>query len=491
MSVWSNLRFLAGGKKSLPAPGGSKAFVINADPQEDGWHINPVSYPMFGRLNAKEELVENDFTEYVRKAYKSDGVVFACMLARQMVFTEARFQYQRLEKGRPTDLWGDGSLSLLETPWVNGCTGDLLSRAIQDVDLAGNHYVVKQGDRLRRLRPDWVRIILSDDPNTAADVDVVGYLYEPGGYGAKARGGGSVLYSVKEVAHWAPIPDPEAQYRGMSWLTPVLRETMGDKAATLHKLKYFENAATPNLAVALKETVTKEQFEEFIEAMDAGHKGVEQAYKTLYLGGGADVTVVGADMRAMDFKSIQGAGETRIAAAARVHPVIVGLSEGMQGSSLNSGNFKAAKDGFGDGTLRPLWRGVAAAYAKLVKVPAGSRLWYDDRDIQFLRADLNERAEVAQRDASIIRQLTDGGWKPDSIKAALKAGYDWDKLVHSGLVSVQLLPPGTTSSPSTPSNLGDSGGGGTQPGRRPGGRTPNGPPTSGGGGATPKPPSST
>jgi hypothetical protein len=145
----------------------------------------------------------------------------------------------------------------------------------------------------------------------------------------------------------------------------------------------------------------------------------------------------------MDFKVTQGAGETRIAAAARVHPVIVGLSEGMQGSSLNAGNFKTAKDSFADGTMRPLWRSVCQAYGNLVRVGPNQRLWYDDRDIQFLRADMTERAEVQQREASVIRSLIDGGFEAESIIEAIRA-QDWTLLKHSGLVSVQLLPPGLT-----------------------------------------------
>lgn len=442
MGLWSDLR-----SNWRTGTGSKKSFTFNSEfthnmPDDNSWGINSLRFPMFGNLNAKEELVENDFQEYVRKIYKSDGVVFACMQVRQRIFTQARFQFQRLEAGRPTDLWGDATLSLLETPWVNGTTGDLLARAIQDVDLAGNHYVVKVGDRLRRLRPDWVRIILSGDPTKEANIDVVGYLYEPGGRGgpADARSKGAVLYTAAQVAHWTPIPDPEAQYRGMSWLTPVVREIMSDKAATIHKLKFFENAATPNLAVSLKETVTKEQFAEFIEMMDDGHKGLDHAYETLYLGGGADVTVIGADMRAMDFKSIQGAGETRIAAAAGTHPVIVGLSEGMQGASLNEGNFKAAKENFGDGTMCSLWQGVAAAYAKLVKVPAGNRLWYDKRDIPFLRTDQREQAEIQATEARTISGLVMQGYTHDSVVIALLKS-DWRLLKHSGLFSVQLQPP--------------------------------------------------
>ena len=127
--------------------------------------------------SADTESIENSFIGYINGLYKSNGIVFACMEARRSVFSEARFQFQRIKNGRPGDLFGSQALSFLEYPWPNGTTGELLSRAIQDVDLTGNHYVAREAGRLRRLRPDWVQIILSAPPDRAVESDVMGYIY--------------------------------------------------------------------------------------------------------------------------------------------------------------------------------------------------------------------------------------------------------------------------------------------------------------------------
>jgi phage portal protein BeeE len=228
----------------------------------------------------------------------------------------------------------------------------------------------------------------------------------------------------------------------MSWLTPVVREVMGDLAYTRHKLSFIDNAATPNLAVTLKETVTPEQFEEFVDQMDAAHKGPTKSGKTLYLGGGADVTVVGADMAQLDFKAVQGAGESRIAAAAGVGATIAQFSEGMQGSALNSGNYGSTKRRFGDVTMRHLWQEAAGAFAAIIDVPGGSQLWYDAADISFLQEDAKDAAEIEQIKAATIANLVKEGFTADSAKAAVM-GADMTLLEHTGLVSVQLQPPGT------------------------------------------------
>lgn len=447
-------------------------------------------YPLFGYPGSRKvEKLENDFEGFVQGGFKGNGIVFACMNTRARVFSEVRFAFQSMEKGRPGEIDVPPRLKVLQDPWPNGGTRELLVRAIQDVDLAGNHYVVKDGNRLRRLRPDWVEIVLTAPPEEAVETDIAGYMYFPGGIGSRSNR--SKFYNVEEVAHWAPIPDPTSQFRGMSWLSPVISEIESDKGFTAHKKSFVENAATPNLSVSLRETVTEEQFKAFVESFRESTQGVHNAYETLFLGGGADVKVVGANLQQLDFKVVQGAGETRIAAAAGVHPVVVGLSEGMQGSSLNAGNFKAAKDGFADGTLRPLWGSVCQAYSSLVDVPQGKRLWYDDREIPFLRTDETERAEVQQREASVIRTLVDGGFEWETIVDAVRT-HDWNKLDHTGLVSVQLLPPGVAVDPfGGPGGQPGGGspnqqpGGGAQPGRRPGGKGPSKAQSGGGAGSTP------
>jgi len=402
-------------------------------------------------LTGSTEQIDNSFGGYFHGLMESNGAVFACMAVRIMLFSEARFQYQRIVAGRPGELFGTQDLAILETPWPNAVTGDLLSRAIIDADLAGNFYATRNATRIWRLRPDWVTIILGVDDTDGIDsgdfgADLLGYAYTPGGPGS---GNPPRILQPGEVAHFAPIPDPLATYRGMSWLTPILRETMADKAMTAHRLKFFDQGATPNMVVTLDPTIEQEAFDNWVKLMRESTEGLANAYKNMYLGGGASAQVVGANLRQIDFKQVQGAGETRIAAAAGVPPVIVGLSEGLQAATYS--NYGQARRRLADGTLRPLWRNFAGSIAPLVRVPAGARLWYDDRDIPFVREDRKDEAEIRQTDASTIRALVDAGYQPESVVAAVKAG-DFSRLVHTGLFSVQLQPPGTVAPPPASTN---------------------------------------
>lgn len=375
---------------------------------------------------------------------KANGPVFALVAVRMLLFAEARFQFRQMRGGRPGDLFGNADLSLLERPWPGGTTGDLLTRMLLHADLAGTAFVTPYEDRLQVLRPDWVTIVTGSrlEPELAGDAidgELLGYIYHPRTPGGASIGEGTVLFP-DEVACFAPYPDPQFRYRGMSWITPVIREIQGDSAAMEHKRAYFRNGTLSQLAVVLDASVGPDQFDRFVDAMEAKHAGSSNAYKTIYLGGGADAKALQTDLRALDFKNVQGHGETRLASAAGVPAVIVGFSEGMGGSSLNAGNYAQARRRFGDGTLRPLWRNAAGSLANITRVPADAELWYDERDVAFLREDQQDAADIAFKRAQTIRQLVDAGYDPESVITAVEAD-DFSRLKHSGLFSIQLQEP--------------------------------------------------
>lgn len=394
-----------------------------------------------------EEPAPAGYEQMALRLFADNPVVFSAVATRLAVFSQARLRWRRFQNGRPQNLFGDQRLSLFERPWPGGTTADLLARMIIHADLGGNAYVWNSGRRLHLWRPDWVSIVLgsnldADHPAQAEDVEVVGYLYHPGG----PQSGTARLYLPGEVAHFAPTPDPLSHYRGMSWLTPVIREIQADKAATEHKFRFFENAATPNLVIKFDPSVEREKVKAFKELVDEEHAGTLNAYKTLYLGGGADATVVGANMQQLEFAATQGKGETRIAMASGVPAVVLGASEGLQGSSLNAGNYQSAKRAFSDIRLQHLWNNAASSLGVLVpQTSVAVELAFDTSAIPFLQDDLKDTAEIQQKRAQAIRALAEAGYEPDSVVEAVN-NDDLSLLQHTGVFSVQLQPPGSDQS---------------------------------------------
>jgi hypothetical protein len=97
-----------------------------------------------------------------------------------------------------------------------------------------------------------------------------------------------------------------------------------------------------------------------------------------------------------------------------------------------------------------MWQNVAGSMEPIIPNPSpaqqrtegrlfDSRLWYDVRDVPFLREDATEAAAIESTRATTIKTYVDAGFTPESAIAAVDS-QDVRLLVHTGLVSVQLLP---------------------------------------------------
>lgn len=386
---------------------------------------------LFATWQNKSDSLEHSFTLYVNEAYKANGVVFAVILARMLLFSEARFQYRNLTD---KEISGGPGLGQLEQPWPNGTTGELLSRMEQDVSLAGNAYVhLAPGTRqLQRLRPDWTEIVTDGRLPVA-------YLYTPGGKGA---GKDFKVLPEEEVVHWSPIPDPLHPYRGMSWLTPIVREIEADKQMTRHKQLFFENAATPNLLIKIAAKLNPDERKQMEEILALKYGGVENVYRTMLVDGGADteVTAIGHSFEQMSFATTQAAGENRICVAGNVPAIVVGLKEGLQAATYS--NFGQAMRKFGTTFARPQWRSVCAALAKFGNVPQGAELWYDASDIAALWQDEKDAAEIFEIKAKTAALLIRAGYDPEEAGRVAESGKGLTELAHSGAIPVTLYPDG-------------------------------------------------
>lgn len=380
-------------------------------------------------------------------ALRSCPPAFAAELVRALVLSQARFVFRnRPGSANARKTFGTRDLAILESPWPNGTTADLIGQMEWHAGLAGNAFIARTGNRLRILRPDWVALVWGSDsepdtPQTALDGRLLGYIYINGGF---TSGNRPQTLTVDQVAHWYPLPDPLNPGLGMSWVTPAVREIRGDLAATEHKLKFFANGATPNLVIKGIPATTSEQFDAAVAMMERRHAGLWNAYKTLYLTAGADATVVGSNMSQMDFSSILSTGETRLSVLSRVPAALLGITEGLKGAALNAGNFSMARRIFSDTWVTPTLQNLANSLSTLVAVPPYAELWFDVADVPLMREDAADAANIINVQASTVAALVNAGYASDKVVAAVTAG-DLTQLIgaHSGLLSVQLQAPGS------------------------------------------------
>ena len=302
----------------------------------------------YGSANA--EAILPQIAAWAQQANASDSPVFSAILVRMMLLSEAAFQLQAKDDKH---LYGNTSLAVLEHPWgPDSTSGELIARCEQDASIAGNSYTWAPAgeDLLVRMRPDWTTIVSELVPVAGGGQyrKKVGYWCEPP-RSVLGQGGG-FMAPAEEVAHWHPIPDPDANFRGMSWLTPVMRDIQGDDALARYKIRYLQNNATPNLVIKYAQKLQPGTVDAIRERMGARYGGTDNAGKTLILDQGADLVAVGNSLSDMDFTNVSQEGIERILAAAGVPPLLVGL-ESIKGAGKS---YQEVIRRFGDLTLRPL-----------------------------------------------------------------------------------------------------------------------------------------
>lgn len=368
----------------------------------------------------------------------SCGPVASVIDRRASVMGEARPAWQRFEGGRPTELFSSRELQILREPWRGATWRDLVQVCEADAAAAGNSYWIREGNELVRLEPDWVTIVDAEVTRNGVEVGcrLLGYAVERPGHSA-------AVFEPGEVAHYAPGGRNGSPFRGESWLAAVASDATSDIELTSYKGNYLRNGAMPSIAVTYEPTLDMAQLEAFVPQFAEKFTGAMNAGKVMHFLGGRDVKTVGATLDQLAYKAVQGAGETRIAAAAGVPASVAGFSEGLAGSSLNAGNYTATRRLFGDAKIRPLLGSLCEAFQTIVEVPAGARLWYDDSQVSFFQEDVTDEAQIRQMNAATIKSLLDAGFTPETVVPAVQTG-DFSKLKHSGLYSVQLQPPGAS-----------------------------------------------
>ena len=364
------------------------------------------------------EAILPQVTQWAQNAYANNSVVFSAELARMLVFSEAELKLQAKDDQH---LFTNQSLALLQEPFGPGTsTAELLVRMEQDAGWAGSSYTWRnpEEDILVRLRPDWTTIVseLVSGPNGEQYRRKVGYWVEPP-RSAIGQGDGFFV-PADEVAHWAPIPDPAATFRGMSWLTPVYRAVQGDAGLETYKIKYLENAASPNLLIKYPQKLHPGTVDSVRERVKARYGGASNAFKTLVLDQGADATVIGNSLQQMSFPDVTAAGEQRILAASMVPGVLIGL-EPLRGAGRG---FEESVTKFANMWARPMWRSACSVLSKFVPdLPGGARLWYDTAGIALLQDGVMERGQAALVRAQALLTLRQAGYTAESAVAAVES----------------------------------------------------------------------
>jgi len=392
---------------------------------------------------------EAHFSALYEAVALESNVIMAAVAARASVMSQVRFVWRDSERGSAThrQLLPSEDLALLERPDPGNLTRpEMLSIGETQVAFAGCSYVRRHPDRLEVLNPELVDVVMFgvDDADAVIQRKAgrkAGYIHWAGG---RDEPGLAVPLELNEVWHHRPEPHPVKWWSGVSWVTSLLQEMAIDRSSTRYLRQFFDKAATPNLIVKPHETLSSEQIDQYRDVFAKQYAGVNNAFRTMWLGGGSDVMVVGSRLADLDLKSLQGGSETRIAARARIPAPILGIREALQGSALTTGNYGAARRQWADVWFAHEAASLCAAVEAVYRPPVGREMWFDPADILLLQEDAQDAAQIMATQAAALHSLDSAGYDADAAVAAVRDG-NLTALVgnHDGLQSVQRNPTGT------------------------------------------------
>jgi hypothetical protein len=397
-----------------------------------------------GPSGSRADEVSADLTGRVSRIHERHGVVAAAVAARALLLSQVRFRWRRVDGS----LYGDRSLLPLERPG-SMTRPEMLTRAEIDVSYGGTSFIVLRGGELFRLNPDKTQFVLASDSDPTwsgdtliapFDTRVVGLLFNAVKNGTS---GPTEAFGPGEFAVWAPEPDPIYPWRGTSWVSSVMREILIDGQVTEHEGKFFEKATTPGLVFMMDPSRTPDEIKAYSDIVNSKFAGVANSYKNMFLGGATDVKVVGSKLVDLGLSELQGTFENRVAVRSRIPAVVLGTKESLSGSSLNAGNYSAARRMLADGWFSPTVDNLCAALESIVPPPGdGTELGHDPSRVLFMQEDQKDAADITQTNSVAMRQLVEAGFDPITVVEAVTTG-DMTKLKHTGNVSVQLQPPGS------------------------------------------------
>lgn len=218
-------------------------------------------------------------------------------------------------------------------------------------------------------------------------------------------GGVERYFLPDDVVHFRPLGlDPEDLRHGFSPIRAVLREIVGDEAASQFQTALLKNMGFPGLVFTPKvlpegvEYPGPEAAEE-IKSKANEEFGGSRRGGTLVLRGPMDVNVVGMNPQQLDLRTAHFHGEERVASVLGVPAVLAGFGAGIESSSGKSETVELIRD-FTSGKLVPLWRIVAKRITESLLIPdfegdRKRRFSFDTRTVKALQENRKEQVESA------------------------------------------------------------------------------------------------
>ncbi len=327
--------------------------------------------------------ISRSFLALAREGYGQNSIVYACLRLLSQSVPEAALVAAQVGPDRErTPLPPDHPLAaLIRAPNPLMTEYEMLELIVLHLGIVGRSHWWKQRDRAGRvaalwpLRPDRVGPRYGgggdDDPRaTDARLSVLGgWTYVP-------PGGGDAQFIPLDDMLSFNFPDPAGEtggiVEGLGWVQVLAREIETDNEATTFVGSLLKNDARPSAILKVKQPGISKDAAERIKRLFGSQFGGAQRGMTAVLDADTEYLASGFNLQQLEFPDLRNIAESRIAAAAGVPAVLVGLKVGIDAGI--KATITEQRQYFSETTLANYWRRLADQFTNDLAAEFGEAL---------------------------------------------------------------------------------------------------------------------
>ncbi|RLF66398.1 MAG: phage portal protein, partial [Thermoplasmata archaeon] len=363
-----------------------------------------------------------------RQPYRQVSNVYKAIKAIADNVPQAEIVLKNWQTGEPAE---DSDLErLLENPNPFMSRSDFLQAVVGFYALYGEAFIVKDMDTVGQA--------------TGKKLPYGLYVFNPSKFEPIVEGNGdkkelkgwrfgNTSFGLQEVIHLRDF-NPYDEVRGLSPLEPAGLNIDVDYAALLYNRAFFENDATPGLALATDQKLNEQIVERIRKKWEARHKGVGKAFRVAILEAGLKPVTLSYSHKDMDFIEQRRYAREEILGIWRVPKALFNITE-----DLNYATFMGQMKIFWLYTIAPILRKVEDALNRGLVYPYNNRIYleFDYSNVPAFQEDFKEKVEVA-------KVLFEMGFTANEINERLGLGFENKPWRDEWWIPVTLLPAGSS-----------------------------------------------
>jgi len=349
-----------------------------------------------------------DYGTYCEEGYKRNAVVYASVREIARTAPSARLQvHRRLTRGQ-TEIFEDSPLqTVLDMPNPRQSHYDFVEMLLTYLNLDGNAFILRErGDG---LRGETVAMWLPRPDKMTPVIDTRRQVYDEGallGYSYMMQNGEKVLFMPEQVIH-IKYPDPNDPYHGLGRGIPPLMaaayDADNDNSQTTFIKQFFKNGAVPSGIIKSRNILDDSEVKRIQNRISEQYAGEQNWHKVMVLDADAEYQQTGLNLSEMVFPDLRAISETRICAAFKVPPVLIGVKPGLDAATYS--NYALARRALWEDNIIPTTTKLAEALTRafLGELEADTLILPDYSQVVALQDDRTNR--FARSNQAIL-----GGW---------------------------------------------------------------------------------